>query len=523
MTGHSRHLLAGFNDGKACFVYARDRRDPDGPAYFLDHGSVTDEVRELTRAHLECPMPDCADRRIIAVNRSNARRRDGFRHHGGSGGHEPESEFHFQSKLMIARWAESAYPGCSAQVEQSTDDRSRRADVMITFPGGDQLAVEVQYAALPIEQWRERNNSYLSQGIPCVWLLGHRPPHLHSRGGNPTITLTALQTAMAGDGAPLLWVHPDGWLGTVTLTRGRFQVPPSDDPRQVCVFAADPIAECTLTPTGISTPTLMRAHAAQQELDAVNARLAAEAAQREAARQAEAAALAARTEYARRMQEKQHEEWMNSELRQRIIDRYGHIPEPIAARLTRTAGVYADPEMWHAVICRDLLHGKAGATFTIADVYRTLGHANIELHKDSGKRGAAIVDYLDELDRQGLLRLTRDPKATWRVTGCTVIQDLDQFEERRAKAERTEARRVERQERAAVLVARIDAREREREATRPASDLVPSGAELQTTTEVTPHSQPVHPSSSQPQWLSCRVCGRRLDPILKTTRQHVYC
>jgi hypothetical protein len=95
-------------------VYARHRAAPDSAPFYLEDGQA-DQQREFTRAHLECFMPECGDRRLTTVNRGH-RARDGFMHvAGGAGGHTKESLF--QGKALIRRWVHSAYPTMQVQEE----------------------------------------------------------------------------------------------------------------------------------------------------------------------------------------------------------------------------------------------------------------------------------------------------------------------------------------------------------------------------------------------------------------------
>ena len=69
--------------------------------------------------------------------------------------------------------------------------------------------------------------------------------------------------------------------------------------------------------------------------------------------------------------------------------------------------MFAEPEHWHTVLYRDLIHGKVGTEFTVGDVYRCLTDAGIALHPDPGKRSATIVAYLEALHYRALIRLHR--------------------------------------------------------------------------------------------------------------------
>ena len=175
---HDRVTLAEFQDGEERLVYARFKARPTDPPYYLEDGTAR-EVRAWAKEHLECFMPECEARALTTVARSAAR--DGFMHGRGAGGHSREGLFHQQAKALIERWVRDRYPNIGVVAEQATEGRERRADVMLTWPDGHQIAVEVQYAALTVDEWTQRDQSYRRAGITPLWLLGHIPPHFRGR------------------------------------------------------------------------------------------------------------------------------------------------------------------------------------------------------------------------------------------------------------------------------------------------------------------------------------------------------
>ena len=208
---HDPRALAAFQDGERCLVWARHK--DGGGLYRLADGDAR-AVKAWAKEHLECCMPDCRDRRLTTVAR-HPRRRDGFSHYAGSGGHNGESEAHQQAKVALQAWVQDTLggQGVTAVTEQASADRSRVADVMVTWPDGRQVALEVQYAALTVEQWRQRHESYRAQGITAVWLLGHTGRHLRTArrysyeaegATDGLITLGDLHAAMTQAGVPLL-------------------------------------------------------------------------------------------------------------------------------------------------------------------------------------------------------------------------------------------------------------------------------------------------------------------------------
>ena len=91
---------------------------------------------------------------------------------------------------------------------------------MLTWPTGQQVALEVQYAPLTVDAWHERHRSYRAAGIVDVWLFGHLRPHLRAAtsvafvdddtGATPpaAVQLAAVHRAVLDAGLPLLWINP---------------------------------------------------------------------------------------------------------------------------------------------------------------------------------------------------------------------------------------------------------------------------------------------------------------------------
>jgi hypothetical protein len=103
---------------------------PDGEAARL---------RARTRHNLRCIFTDCPAPDIVAVSR--ARKRDGFSHKAGGGGHAPESVHHLQRKAVIARWLQRQRLREHLEVEAATDtQRQRVAGVLVTFVNGARIA-----------------------------------------------------------------------------------------------------------------------------------------------------------------------------------------------------------------------------------------------------------------------------------------------------------------------------------------------------------------------------------------------
>lgn len=196
----NRHPLA-FREGESRFVFAAWRDGSPGLVEMPEGGA---ELWRPRVHELMCPVVDCPSPDIGVVNRG--RHRHGFTHRAG-GDHGPESLNHVQGKALLVRWASAAYPEASVVEEHpSNAARERVADVMVTFPDGRRVALEVQYSALDVDKWQERHDSYRRQGILDVWFFGHDGPQASSVGGDG-VELNAVQSA-AAEHAPVLWLNP---------------------------------------------------------------------------------------------------------------------------------------------------------------------------------------------------------------------------------------------------------------------------------------------------------------------------
>ena len=422
---HTPAEIAAFQDGETRQVYARDRQAPAGPLFYLEDNAVDTAMRAFTREPLECFIDDCPQRELVAVHRES--KRDGFRHRAGAGGHEPESLFHDQAKHMIADWIEHLHADAGVCCERGTSDRRRRADVMVTWPSGRQLAIEVQYSKLSVQEWRERTDSYRSHGIAVVWLFGHCGHHMKPDKKSGAIKLNELHQTMRREGHDLLWVNPiHRKLGTVGVRRGpddfsplrgrtitwndgydntSYLAPPSPH-ATLGQLLIDPLLDCTVaTDSSIRSPALARLHDNQHTLQLVNARRRAldqERGERER-----------RTRDELSDPDRQLERWHADPGRDRILTLYGgDLPAVIAERGPYDHGVLATPAHWHTVLYLTLVHGWPVATrFTVGNCYQALRKAGIPLSEDSTLRAKAITRFLGELHSRGSIRLIRQGRS----------------------------------------------------------------------------------------------------------------
>lgn len=423
-----------------CFVFAQDSRD--GSLYYLANTPVSAEVRRITREHLRCPIPECPNPRLTVVD-CGPRKRNGFSHLGGAGGHAGVSTEHVQAQLMLLDWVRRTRPECTAALEWRLEDGSRVADLMVQFPDGRRVAIEVQCSALPVSKWLQRHKSYGDRDVRDVWLLGNRPPHLIDVG-QQRVMLTNMHRAVLQAGLPLLWVNPDRRIATATVTASGFTLAPTASAYAV-QYREDPIGNCRLSTEGLITPT-MGVVADEQTKWEVHL-----ATRQRSQRGAQAAAARRRAsiEAAQEHRARHEAAWATSPLRAELLAKHGHLTAPVTDTPSPDNGVFAAPEHWHAIVCRDLLRNRVGATFTVRDVYRALADSQIELHPNGRTRSATILAYLDRLDQLGLIHIEHDPAQHPRIRHCTVLMDLDAYD-RFLDAERDRSRVALEEQRAAA-------------------------------------------------------------------------
>jgi hypothetical protein len=451
---HSSDVLAAWQDGETRLLYAGHRSDAQAPLYYLEQGTAA-AVRPWAKQHLACPVPGCPSPDLTTVNRGE--RRDGFKHATrGAGGHEPESMWHLQGKALMARWARSRYPDVTVVEEQATASRDRRADVMLTWPDGRRIAVEIQYAPLTPDAWRVRHESYRQQGIVDLWLLGHGKRQLkpsralsyeNASEVSGRVDLSPLQLAIAEAGVPVLWIHPlleeigtafeSSWAESWEYTPrdewdGRdWPVPVRDGRYGRSLFVADPLDRCSLSPDGLMTPTYRRAQDGAAEIARIEAlRLAAHEERKSAAEQKardreaylakQHAAEQARKQAAeedrlahqlwwRGQQDQWQREWLASDLHARVIARYEKVPACIADHVGPAEGVHAYPDRWHAVVYGGLLLAKRrGERVRVKAVYDMLTAVGIPIAPDRPDLvHRTITAWLTHLCNRGHVRLIK--------------------------------------------------------------------------------------------------------------------
>lgn len=370
MATHNPDELARFQKGESRMVWAVHVDDPEQRVFFPE---VTPEerrpaFREFTRKSLCCIVPEC---RVSLTAHFREAKRDGFAHPKGTKSHGPESLWHHEAKARIAEWAAAEYPGMHVQLEQATDDRKRRPDVTITGATGHQVAIEIQYAALSVEQWRERQRDLARDGRSVVWLLGHAGDHFKLDRAC-RIKYSELVRVMAAEGCIPLWFNPieDLILTTWSKPDEHGITPPAG--RFAYGYKATPLGECRLTRGGVLTEYLEQLRAATETRVAAHAR----ALELEERRRRETEArLERQLLERRRLLEVRRDRWTRSELYTRLTAA-GALPDILTVPPTVEDVALADaldlhPSHWKAAVYDTILAGK-GASVSNSDVLSAL-------------------------------------------------------------------------------------------------------------------------------------------------------
>ena len=143
--------------------------------------------------------------------------------------------FHLQAKAMLADWARRQDATVQVTEELTVKDpmasRSRRPDVVASWPDGRRVAFEVEYKAYPPVDWRAKQGDFerMKPSVVAVWLFGHLRRYLAQPlvpAGQPEgtpwdeVLLRELPRAVAAVGMPVLHINPlERTVGTVCRRR----------------------------------------------------------------------------------------------------------------------------------------------------------------------------------------------------------------------------------------------------------------------------------------------------------------
>jgi competence CoiA-like predicted nuclease len=86
----------------------------------------------------------------------------------------PESPEHLLGKWHVRAYlrGQPEFAGTTIELEVPITARQRIADILVTFPQGHRLAVEIQLASITPGELEARSKDYLDDGIDVLWALG---------------------------------------------------------------------------------------------------------------------------------------------------------------------------------------------------------------------------------------------------------------------------------------------------------------------------------------------------------------
>lgn len=352
-------------------LFARHLGAPeDAPLVFMPEGGA-EELRERCRAgDLICPVPNCPAPAYVA--RGGATRRHHFAHRPGGGGHAPESYFHQVAKFRLADWVRRRYPRMRVGVEVRVES-GQIADVLITSPRtGARVALEVQFSALSVDEWRRRTRGYTDHAVQVQWLFGHLPPHLRRVPDEERVRIGDLHRAMLVEGMPVFFIHPDHGLVAQMIDatmHWAFDNSGSTDlpahPGSDGWLSVHRLDTCKLGPAGLEPPN---AHQIRSALDAYQRKLDEDA--REWQRQQSARKRTEELRQARRdtrppdrsveTQRALYTRWI--EARPVLLARTGPPPSTVLECTRSDELIHMDPGHWKHALWARAFAGKPAAT-----------------------------------------------------------------------------------------------------------------------------------------------------------------
>ncbi len=401
---HDPAILQRFGAvGEMRLVFAQS--DRAGIVLMPDGDAEAFRARAKAGELFRCVVPDCEAPSLSIVNRGE--RRHGFSHRAGAGGHAPMGVAHLTAQLLIRDWLRERYPDATVDLEVTTEDGLRRADVMYTSATGRQAAFEIQYAGITPAAWQARHDDYAAKGIRDIWLRGHLLPQFRThRREEGHVALNPTLEAVAAAGQPIMWINPvESLIGFATTEVRRWDTEPHRllTTREHGQFEAHPLDEFRLSAEHGMTSDRLRElfdTPARIEREKVRKRLEAEtAAERK---------RATLEVYLTRMDELAHARavvWASSPVRTQTLQQAGgvwppflglptHLPGPTLIRLPIPA------EEWQTRLWNKHIRGKAHGT----RVHLWKLKLDLEqMHPDIRVAEAAAANWIGQLIDHGVI------------------------------------------------------------------------------------------------------------------------
>ncbi len=397
-------------------LFAVDVDDGDRVVYFPEETpeSEHESWRRYTASSLHCIVPRC---RAPLEAHFRSTKRDGFRHHSGTGEHRPITLWHEQGAQHIAQWAKAQHAAFEVALEKGSADRKRRPDVTVTGRAGE-VAFEVQYASHGVDDWKQRHADLQEQYLAQTWLLGHRGEHFKLTPDG-RLKFSALVHAMVEVGCIPVWINAEtGQVLTAWSEPDEFgPTPPSGAAAYRHKIVS--LAECKLTAEGLRTPAL----------DALK-----EAAERRAD------AVRRRAQMLHDARERRQALWDESDLRRWVLDRHeGDVPAFITETLRdeKHLAVKVDliPAHWKALVYHRIITDPGDDLIVYSALLSALARG--ELRNPDKPFHRALNDFLFSLQRANQISVLA-PNG-WRVLG---VRRRDSFDSMSVKAATADTQRA---------------------------------------------------------------------------------
>ena len=87
---------------------------------------------------------------------------------------EPESPMHHALKRASFSAMENLFPGSTIRYEAILRSAHRIADLLVTLPDGDRIAVECQLSKITLEELQSRTLAYERYGMDVIWIFNRK-------------------------------------------------------------------------------------------------------------------------------------------------------------------------------------------------------------------------------------------------------------------------------------------------------------------------------------------------------------